>query len=472
MQVSATPPGQTRLACVATPAFPKDHRWFIEATLLHPDGTTTKRAKKMPTGESLCLRCGRAVEAFVEEERSSVIRRCNREIPFRQEFEAAADVLDSDGPNPFRKREVHALTECGLVVELLAALVPIQAFEQHMEFSVSLVNTITVTTLPAAFGGTSLTGVVCDPDGLPENLQYFPVKLYFKKSSVLTEEYLQAADQGRDEQGARTWQWLAKKLEKDGPCTLSHEKAMQSLPSWGRLQELVAASKEKVQARERDVVATMAAFGLPSAAPSGVVEVVSSASRLATFATGVSGDIVEVAGKDETTRRGRGATTPAKRKGDSGSLGGASSMVSSGKKRKAEPGVKNEADLGAVFLGCVAAENLRRGEVDTTKTSTQAGVAADSMAVGKGCYYQHKGISMEEVLQGKKSQGQKTAPARPLCVVWAGHMSELGIKIIITLASCARPMASVRGCVRDCPSHFASRLCVAQLLVVLLAGGV
>jgi hypothetical protein len=114
----------------------QDVRWFLAKEIVREDGSTASLAYRLPSGESLCFRCGRAVEAFIETERSGVIKKC-QDPAFRAEFDQAADIIESDGPNPFKEREVRSNSECGLEVLVPAALIPVSSFEQAMDFTLA-----------------------------------------------------------------------------------------------------------------------------------------------------------------------------------------------------------------------------------------------------------------------------------------------------------------------------------------------
>jgi hypothetical protein len=130
---------------------------------VNQDGTQTVIVFRLPTGESLCLRCGRTTEAFIESERKDVIKRAVSELSFRHDFEGAADILERGGQNPFRHRVVRGESECGLELIYPAALVPVEVWEKEMEFSVSEVKSVKVASFPASLYGGPIDGILLDP---------------------------------------------------------------------------------------------------------------------------------------------------------------------------------------------------------------------------------------------------------------------------------------------------------------------
>ena len=234
------------------------------------------------------MRCGRGVEAWVEMERKVVIAKV-REPGFRLKFISVCDVLELDGPNPFKDREVHGNTEVGMEIAYPAAFVPQVAFEKQpsVQYNLEDVKTIKQVSMPVGIGGLPMTGVVCDLAGLPPGLKFYGTKLFYKKSANLTECYMTGKDQARDEQGMKTLQWLAAQNDKDGPAQLATEQVVQHLPTWDTLVQIVADAKQKALKREAEVRAAMAEFGC--APPSSGNEdpnagvILSSGSRFNTF---------------------------------------------------------------------------------------------------------------------------------------------------------------------------------------------
>jgi hypothetical protein len=141
-------------------------KWFVQQTILNDDDTQTVLAFRLPTGESLCFRCGRSVEAYIEHERKEVIRKANSEPGFRAEFEDAGDILDSDGPNPFRSRRVVNDTECGIEMVHPAAFVKVADLEKALDCLVGKVRSLKIFKFPASMYGQPVEGMVFDLEAL------------------------------------------------------------------------------------------------------------------------------------------------------------------------------------------------------------------------------------------------------------------------------------------------------------------
>jgi hypothetical protein len=165
-------------------------------------------------------------------------------------------------------------------------------------------------------------------------------------------------------------------------------------------------AKLKKLTHDREVAAAMEKLGLNSA---GKVELrremITSGSRLATFVSSshAQGSVVQVSDDaEEKHSRSKAAKRAAS------SSGTATPRKQTGTGRQAKAAKKEEGSDGNIVFCCQDDDDGAEEPGSATKERASPGLGVGSASK----YYQHKDISIEDVLQGKKSQGQKTAPAR------------------------------------------------------------
>ena len=93
--------------------------WFIVGTSVDTNGDITMVSMKLPSGVSLCMRCGKCIEAVPEYAREQLLAIWNNPLPGQLEKEVILQVegshraYDSEGPNPFRPRHVTGRKPAG-----------------------------------------------------------------------------------------------------------------------------------------------------------------------------------------------------------------------------------------------------------------------------------------------------------------------------------------------------------------------
>jgi len=380
----------------------KDANWFLSKTVKRQDGTIALVALRLPTGESFCFNCGRTVEAWCHKERSEIIQSYRRDAKFRMDFSMASEILASDGPNPFLRREVRGFEECGLEIAYPAALVSQTELEKKFHFCLDGVKGINLISLPCSLGGLPLTGAVVDIDSIPAGLRWHEVKIYYKKKASLSEVFMQPDDQARDQQGHDTWQWLARRQTAADPQPLQYSNLTQRLPTCGSIEVVVKEAMTKGTQRDEAVKATMASLGWGTAAPR---EILQSGSRLSTFVSCSAGASHLREESAEEPKRGRASAKQAVKREFAPKK--VTDVGSTPTKKRLKKEQEVGGDAGVVFAGID--NDVATGDKESK----------DSKDKDKDCSppakapYQHKDISMKRSLWRERARVRRRHRPEP-----------------------------------------------------------
>jgi hypothetical protein len=426
--------------------------WFV-AGIAVANGSEVLIPLRLPTGESYCMRCGTALEAFPEFVRAKLLMVLLTSTPTpndqltRRDFTKAAEMAEvpPDRRN-FRPRSVHKKVSTGFELQFDVGFVPRTAFEEQEktgDLSKSTDMPPQKVTVP---GGAEVDGYMCMLHDLPEKLFHYKGIWYYREEADLSEEFMTPHDQLRDGQGLATLKFVSAEIETGRAPDARFQKMTSIAPSYRDLQLKAAQFKKKSELKDtaiRDFVAGLNP-SLSTTPNAPVVTQICSGSRFESFRpeTSTMGlTVVSSAssgGGPAPKRRALGevsaaARTPAMPRRSSSSLpAAAGGGTQQGVPAPITPAPGTPRKQAMAELALASGVVFRRPPVtspspsslpgadplsphvpSTAAPASQAGDDDSSKAKSSkgGARYEHKDIDINEILSACHNPGQQVAPA-------------------------------------------------------------
>jgi hypothetical protein len=358
-------------------------------------------AQRCATGESLCRKCGKALDSYLELERGKAMKLLAADRQFKNGFDLSSSIVAlPPEQNPFPMRSVYNNMSVGLEVPLPVFCVEVEALEKKFSMSAEIMN-LKYETLYNPRGDRALRVIVLDQtDPVPADIPVIEGKMYFRKESQLSECVLRPQDQLRAEQALNTWAWQAARNEDEMP-QFKHAHAQGSgggSLKWSHIQGKVDAAQAESKKREESLSAGVDRNAPQDRGPQ-VVQI---------FGAGNIRDMPLLGGV--ATRKGKGG-----RRG--GTFAGAAASSSSAAVPKARTagtrgrGQRSRNTVAApVGQESVVACSSSDGD-DAGSRASGATVVASPGGVGKKNYYAYKHVDLTLLFKGGKA-GAITVPAR------------------------------------------------------------
>ena len=200
----------------------------------------------IPEG-NVCFECGSVAESFPAKDFDAVVLEYKKDAAFRRQFKQALACFRGQAPKDWRQSTVQACALVGMRIEHVVAFVEESTFER---FTLKRMKDLSLAkvSMPDVEGNMQ-DGVLLKMQGLPAELVFQKVTLYYDKRSAHA-EYLVSMDSAvREQQGEETFKFLNAELVGNRPGALKAS-AVPKVLSYKDIEEKVAQADQKLAEKE------------------------------------------------------------------------------------------------------------------------------------------------------------------------------------------------------------------------------
>lgn len=193
----------------------KDTDWFTWKSVQCATGDWSRQAL-----ESLCLKCGRALDTFPGQQRTDLVAKAKSDRNFRADLMLMSEIQAGDRQRELRPSIVRVLHTMGFRVENTVALVDTEVFSARLGIPPGSLGTTAAVGQVTSYineEGSEVHAIVMSTRDVPPDLPHWRASSFYETSSQMVEMVMTQDQQLRESQAGETLRWCGDQLVSDRP---------------------------------------------------------------------------------------------------------------------------------------------------------------------------------------------------------------------------------------------------------------